>query len=256
MNPGNLLKLQMLAVLVACFLALPALSQSTTAGAVIDSVMEAYGGRRALLAVRAYRLDGVLRAHVRKRNAEVVRIVRRPLDLDVMIRYPSGMEIRRNAAGGAWRGGSPHTLVPVQGPMRGAVVLQAARANLPWLLEEMRGRARLSRSASGFYVLEIPVEEGLLLIVFVDGATRRIVRSESVVKAGKREIRFQTQYSDFRKVKGVLFPFREETYVSNVHTGTTVVNRIRVNPPDEGLKLPIPPGHPGGERRLKFSSLP
>lgn len=256
MNPRKFLKLQMLAVLAACFLAPPALAQPTTAVAVIDSVMAAYGGRPSLLAVRAYRLDGVLRAHVLKRNAEVVRIVRTPLDMDLMIRYPSKMEIRRKEAGEVWRGGSPHTLSPVRGPLRGSVVLQAARVNYPWILDEMKDRARLSRSADGFDALEMPVEEGLRLIAFVDRTTRRIVRSESVVKAGKRKIRFLTRYSDFRKVEGVLFPFREETYISKMHTGTTVVVRIRVNPPDEGMKFPIPPGHPGGERRLKFSSLP
>lgn len=41
---------------------------------------------------------------------------------------------------------------------------------------------------------------------------------------------FATQYSDFRKVDGVLFPFHEESWVQGTHTASTDVRTVQWNP--------------------------
>ena len=69
----------------------------------------------------------------------------------------------------------------------------------------------------------------------IDRQSRLITRAVGLVSAGPRAIRFQTDFSDFREVDGVIFPFREENHASGVHIGRTTVTSILINPPDERL---------------------
>jgi hypothetical protein len=227
--------------------ATPVAAQSNGAKAFIDNVIEAYGGRQHVLSVRAYRLEANMQAHIRKKNARVTRIVEGPLRLKVLIRYPSRAEVRVLDGKRAWRGPSPSKLALVRGPMQASMVLQAARANLPWILDKMRSQVRLARTKDASPVLEVFVGEGLMLRAFVDARTHRVIRSESLLAHGQMKVRFQAVYSDFRKVDGVLFPFHEENFASGMHTGTTKVRSIQLNPPGAGLELPVFSGHSGGD---------
>ncbi|MGE5303241.1 MAG: hypothetical protein ACM3TN_07915, partial [Alphaproteobacteria bacterium] len=89
--------------------------------------------------------------------------------------------------------------------------------------------------------LAVPIDEGMVLRVTVDPKTHRIVRSDGAIRMGSAEVSFETQYSDFRIVDRVLFPFQEENYASGVHTGTTKVKSILLNPSGSALDLPGSP---------------
>jgi hypothetical protein len=43
---------------------------------------------------------------------------------------------------------------------------------------------------------------------------------------GVGSLEFVTAYSDFRKVSGVLVPFREENFVQGRHSGTTELQTV------------------------------
>jgi hypothetical protein len=113
------------------------------------------------------------------------------------------------------------------------MVLQAARADIPWILEERRGSLKLLPPMDNGKLqgLEIPLGEGLTLTVYVEAATGRVVRSSGVLEAPGMKTNFATDYSDFRAVDGVLFPFREGNFASNQSTGDTVLTKVVVNPP-------------------------
>ena len=135
-----------------------------------------------------------------------------------------------------------HDLALVSGPLAGAMVLQAARSWLPQLLDDRRADATVAGSADGRTILAVRIGEGLMLRVFVEDATGLIVRSESVLEAAPASIGFATDYSDFRSVEGVVFPFREETFASGIHTGSTVLELVEVNPRGARATLPVPGG--------------
>lgn len=117
-------------------------------------------------------------------------------------------------------------------------MLQAVRATLPWILEELKAQTHLIKRRDRAPVLEISLDEGLVVRAIVDPQTHRIVRSEGLLRIGAAEIRFETEYSDFRTVDGVLFAFHEENHASGTHTGTTVVKSIQLNPVGNALQLP------------------
>ena len=78
--------------------------------------------------------------------------------------------------------------------------------------------------------LQIILEPGLILRLYVDPKTSLILYSQAILNTEKMKTHFETAYSDFRKVDGVLFPYHEENWASGFHTGTTVIEKITLNP--------------------------
>ena len=77
--------------------------------------------------------------------------------------------------------------------------------------------------------LLVPMGGGIELTAFVDERSHRILRSEGSMPAGPMgRLEFWTNYSDFRRVKGVLFAFAEENFASGTRTGQTKLESIEV----------------------------
>ncbi len=237
----TLLRSMRIAGLLCGFLAAAgtASAQRHDAGGLIDRVMEAYGGSQKLRSIKAYRLQGTLRAHQRRRDGEFIRISEGFDRLKVLVRYATNMELRVVDGKRGWRGRSRQELGPAHGPMLDAMLLQAARARLPWILDRFRDRVRLVKEEKeNSLVLEMPLQSGLLLRAFLDTKSIRIVRTESILPAGAMQMKFTSDYADFRNVSGVFFPFREENYASGVHTASMAVQELIFNPTADQMKLP------------------
>jgi hypothetical protein len=116
------------------------------------------------------------------------------------------------------------------------MILQVARANIPWILMEAdRDFAWTPDGAdAGVGILSTQVREGLELRLFVDQETFRVVRSQGLLSMGGQPMAFETTYSDFNKLGGVLFPFAEETYAAGVHTASIRITHIR---PDSDTQI-------------------
>ncbi|MFQ5572152.1 MAG: hypothetical protein ACE5G0_20940 [Rhodothermales bacterium] len=210
-------------------------AQTDDVEAFIERLMEAYGGREALAGVQGYRLEASMHAYLHNEDADVVRDVDLGERLEVVIQYPDVAEVRVLEGEAGWRGRSGEDLEPVEEPLLGAMVLQATRANMPWVLDQMKDRARLF-FLEGHKVqmgVEVQVKEGLIFRAYVDPETFLIVQAQSVVQAGAMQIEFETKYSDFREVEGLFFPFHEENYASGSHTATTTVQQVMLKPKAE-----------------------
>ena len=211
---------------------------SLNASEIASRVVAAYGNPNDVMSVLAYRLDADITAHARQKRGAVSRISEGPDQLTVMVSYATDTEIRIFKDGHVWRGPSFQKLTPASGPLRSAVILQAARSYLPWLLVHAKNTPRLESNGDDYHVLDIEPGEDMLLRVFVDKKTFLISRAESLVKAGEKVVIFRTEYSDYREIGGVLFPFLEENYASGVHTATTNVRGIKLNPSSGILEAP------------------
>jgi hypothetical protein len=224
-----------LLALCACAPAAPLRAAAAAApglGALIDTTLAAYGGAAALEKVKAYRMEGTVSSVMRGTGA-LVRTFARPDRLKIALDYPNHPETRILDGGKGWRSDGKGNMAPVEGFLVTSMALQAARADLPWLLAERRATIRLLAPMEGGTLqgLEIPLAAGLQLTVYVEVATGRIVRSSGVLDAPGMKTNFATDYADFRVVDGVLFPFREANFASNQSTGDTVITKVVVNPP-------------------------
>ena len=199
--------------------------------ALIDSVLTEYGGKAALDKVRAYRMEGTV-SSVMRGNGALMRTFARPDRLKITLDYPNHPEARILDGGKGWRSDGKGNMSQADGFLLTSMVLQAARADLPWLLDERRTSLKMLAAMEGGKLqgVEIPLGAGLTLTVYIDAATGRIVRSSSVLDAPGMKTNFATDYSDFRTVDGVLFSFKEANFASNQSTGDTVITRVTVNP--------------------------
>jgi len=206
--------------------------------ATIDKVVEAYGGRSRLTDVDAYRLEATMQAVRRGEQADVIRIIEGVDRLALMLRYPSQTEVRVFRDGQAWVGSDPDKLELAQDTPGSAIVLQAARINIVRMLDELRLRVRQGNVSETSTVLELRLAANLWVRALIDKATHRVIATQSLMRVGEQPMLFETQYSDFREVDGVLFAFHEEKYAGGMHMGSIDVHQIEINPKPERLKLP------------------
>jgi hypothetical protein len=109
--------------------------------------------------------------------------------------------------------------------------LQAARLALPYLLVEKRASLKDLGTKDDVRSIEIPLSASLTLTLSIDTTTSHILRSSG--KASGLE--FIVDYSDFRRVGGLLFPFAEAGTAQGMPTANTKIDTIEVNAP------PTPP---------------
>lgn len=200
--------------------------------ALVDRVLAAYGGKAALEKVRAYRMEGSVDSAMQGTGA-MVRTFARPDRLRIQLDYPGRPETRILDGAKGWRSDASGRAVPVEGFLLSSMVLQAARAGLPWVLHERRASLKLQPPIQDgrYQGLELPLGGGLTLFAFVELASGRIVRSEGILDVPGMSTTFVAEYADWRAVDGVLFPFHEDNYASGQATGQTTITKVTVNPP-------------------------
>jgi hypothetical protein len=193
---------------------------------LVSRVARAYGGEKALARIKVWRETGTLASP--RGVARTVRLFAPPARLRVEIAYPGGGgEVRILDGQEGWRDGEP-----VVGPPRDAMILQAARLDLPGLLLRNRGRlvdlGKVEREGRTLRGIGVPMAGNLNVALIVDPKTGRILRSEGALPGPGGQIRFATDYSDFRAVGGVLFAFHEENFASGQRTGETRLEKIEL----------------------------
>jgi hypothetical protein len=155
----------------------------------------------------------------------MTRIFERPVRLRVSIAYGAETEQRVLDGMQGWREGRP-----VQGPPHLAMVLQAARLDLPLLLVAQAGSlldgGTVERDGRSLRVAVLPLGDGMALAAEIDPGTARVVRVVARLDLPGAAAEFVTELSDFRRVEGQLVPFREESVAQGRRTGTTVLSRV------------------------------
>ncbi|MCC6650250.1 MAG: hypothetical protein IT348_03780 [Candidatus Eisenbacteria bacterium] len=219
---------------------------------LIERVTDAYGGRAALDSVQSYRAEGLLLSVMRHSESPTIRVFARPDRFKVFIDYEGGAEARIVDGRQGWRNEPGGPLAPATGPMYSAMVLQAARIGVPWILYERADEATWTDSLTQDGVrcpgIEIPLSVNLWLRAWVSPVTGLVVRSQGLMSHGGMSTHFETVYSDHRKVGRVKFAFREENFASGQQTGVTSVRYLVPNVrlrPDEFSPPGAPPARPG-----------
>ena len=201
---------------------------------LIDRILDAYGGEK-LDTVKTYRMVGMVAAKMRKTEGKMLRLFARPDRLYVDLAYKVNPERRYLDRGRGWRtdpGGGG--IREVDGPLLKSMALQAARSNIPWVLSGRRKDVTqippLKVGEAMTIGMQIILEPGLILRLYAEPKTARIVYSQAVLNTETIKTHFETAYSDFKEIHGVLFAHHEENWASGFHTGTTEIQKITLNP--------------------------
>jgi outer membrane lipoprotein-sorting protein len=196
---------------------------------VVSNVMKEYGGLPAWQKVTSLGETGTVVPMMRKGDGKMTRFWQKPDKLRIEIVYPTNSEVRVVDGDHGTRNDKE-----VTGGSLDAMKLQAARLALPTLLAEKRASLHDLGLHDGLHAVEIPLSATLTLTVTIDPKTWHIVRSTG--KASGLE--FIVDYSDFRRVNGLLFPFAEAGSAQGMPTATTKIESVVINAP------PAPPPPP------------
>jgi hypothetical protein len=197
--------------------------------ALVAKVLAAYGGRPALEKARVVRQEGTVTSVMHDGTGKLARLFARPGSLRVEVAYPGDPpEVRVVHAGYGDRNG-----VDVTGSVRHvAMILQAARLALPLSLAEkearLSDRGTVERDGQRRRVLALALPHDLELLIEIDPATARIVRSAGTMPSPAGTMEFATIYSEWKKVGGVLFATHEESFARGQHTGATSLSKIEL----------------------------
>jgi outer membrane lipoprotein-sorting protein len=157
---------------------------------------------------------------MRKGDGKVIRFWQKPDKLRFDVTYPTNHEVRVVDGDKGTRNDKE-----VTGPSLDAMKLQAARLALPLLLADKRASLHDLGTKDGIRTIEIPLSASLTLTVTVDQKSWHILRSAG--KAG--ELEFVVDYSDFRRVGGLLFPLAEAGMAQGTPTANTKLDTIEIN---------------------------
>lgn len=201
-----------------------ATAQTLDGTQVVEKILQAYGGRNALQHIKTIKHSGSIQSYRLGKTGNLDRLFQRPGTLRVDIAYPGGpTEQRLTTTQGAWRDGHPATV-----PMHEAMTLQAARFRLPLLLTEKP--VIVLGEEGGKLHLGMKLSETTAMEVYVDPKNWRILRSVGRMVMSGMNMAFTADYSDFRKVGGVLFAYREDLTAMGMRTGQVQLKSIEINP--------------------------
>jgi hypothetical protein len=195
---------------------------------VVGNVMKEYGGTAAWQKVSTIRETGKVVPAMRKGDGATTRTWQKPDKLRVEIVYPTETELRVVDGDRGTRNDKE-----VTGAGLDAMKLQEARLELPLLLVQKRASLRDVGMREGFHAIEIPVSASLTVTVDIDPKSWRIVRSTGKTTG----LEFSVDYSDFRRVDGLLFAFAEGGMAQGMPTAKTTLDAIVIN----GPAAPPPP---------------
>ena len=226
-----------LLILLSFLLGLPAAAAAEASLAEILARVEAAYGTTAPAAIR----ETGTTSSQRRGEGRLTRLYRAPDHFRIDIAYAGGGESRGLAGPRAWA--QEQAANPA---LRGAIVLQAARIGLPWNLLARRAAALDRGSEPGpdgrpRRAVELPLEEGLRLLLEIDPESGRILRPRGLQNVGPSIVEFATEYSDFRRRGERLHAALEQHYAMGRHIGHSTIEQVDY-PATIGDDEFLPPG--------------
>jgi len=229
-------KLLRLTLLGLGFMSLPAtaLEQDAASLALVDKVVQAYGGAVQIEQMVSLNADGFINAIVRNASGTYKRWFQRPRMLRVETVYPATSETRVLNGELAWRITGGNLMTGAEGPARMAMIYQYKQLDLPYGL--LKGSYNLRHAGSetigkqATEVMDLWDDEGPAIRVNVDSTSHLIVKVTGHIEAGGHAMVLAAVFSDFRLVDGMQLPFHIDNYVGNTAISETVITRYAINP--------------------------
>lgn len=199
----------------------------------VKEVIAAYGGEEQLAQIKTVYAKGAIEAFMRGDKGTSTRWFKRPRKLRAELRYQKSSELRLLNGYRGWRGSSMETLREVHGPPYLAMAYQVKHLDLPFgFLDRGYKITYLGRET----LRDVPVEtlqlednEGTVMRVYVDAATRLIVKVAGTFGTGLGGAELAAEFADFRDVQGVKFPFKITNYSGGNRIAETAVTEISLN---------------------------
>ncbi len=203
--------------------------------AVVRRIIDAYGGTTVLGDIHSFSATGVLESPLYERPAKYsVALEQQGRKLRVEIQSGNSFELRiLNGAKGYYRtDASP--IVAVAGSRLLAMVYQFKELTMLHQLMASSfsiidgGKSTVNGAPVRIFLLSDP--EGPPMKLYVDAKSHRIVRDSGIFIMEGAETELSSEFRDFKRVDGRLFPFRIINYAGGQRIGELHISEYKVNP--------------------------
>lgn len=207
---------------------------------IIGAVLAAYGGEKEVVQIRSVIARGSITDFMKDRQGAYARYYMRPQKLRIEIMPDQGGEVRLLDGMQGWQGNldllreaRPFTVQ--------SMYYQYGYLDLPMGFADKSYRVsyqgRKEYQGRLYDLLHVEVKGTSQLRVFIDPETHLIARVAADFDMGMGSSELATVYEDFRRVGGVLFPFRLINYAGNRKLSVISLSEIKVNANIPGEKF-------------------
>ncbi|HTR44188.1 MAG TPA: hypothetical protein VMH06_00650 [Thermodesulfovibrionales bacterium] len=201
---------------------------------LVDKVIDAYGGREAIEGMHSLHLRGKIEAFMLHDRGTYELWFRRERKLRVETKYQHAWEVRILNGERGYRSSDSLPLEEVFGPRYFAMVYQYKHLDiLHDLLKgtyQIRSAGRSSLNGNDVEVLRLKDSEGTVMDIVVEARTFHIVKVTGYFSAEGKKTELSAEFSDFRKVGALQFPFRVTNYAAGMKIAETVIDEYSLNP--------------------------
>jgi hypothetical protein len=195
-------------------------------------ILHAYGGRKVLENVRSVYMKGKIRAFAFDDKGTYEYYLKRGRKLRVNVRYTRSTEERiLKGNKGYESSGAGFTLV--SGERYLGVLYQYKQIDLPYSLlnDEYKISYQGKEDVSGrkAYVLGLDSAEGPYMTIYVDAKSFFIIKVSGLFSMGSATMTLSAEFSDFRRVQGIMLPYQINNFAGNQKIAETAVEKYEIN---------------------------
>lgn len=207
------------------------LENSSDGKALLASVIDASGGREHLETLKGYRATWALTSAVYSEASNIIKSVATGRHHRIHLERSDHYQTRILSGRQAWFA-NPDTVIALNHMRYKAEIFSNLVLNLPLSIENEPYASRRygTRTDDPLQYLYLEKADSLLLVVGVDPADYTIRVVEGVVKEGQHSMTFVNKLSDYKKVRGYLFPHSLTNISMGLKVGEAVISEIEVNP--------------------------
>lgn len=203
------------------------------ASRVVAGIIKAYGGKDAIMGVKNVYATGEITAVMRDDKGTYTRYIEHDRKLRVETIYGRSSEVRIMDGDAGWRTGERGALEKVTSFRLLAMVYQYKQLDLPYGLLTNTYKVRLAGEGEvdGRHVdiLALDDVEGPPMDVYVDSREFHILKVTGYMNVNGNQTDLSVEFGDFRKVGGMLQPFRITNYSGGRLIGHTTIKDCKAN---------------------------
>jgi len=201
---------------------------------IINKVVEASGGKETIESMRSLYAKGEIEAFMLHDQGTYEFYFKQGRKLRVETRYKHSSELRILNGDKGYRSNDGLPFEEVHGPRYFAMVYQYKH------LDILRGLANgiynvslegvSSVNGDDVDILKLNDKEGTLMDIYVGKSNPLILKVTGYFSEGSKKMNLSSEFSDFRKVRGLVLPFKTTNYAEGLKIGQTVINQYVMNP--------------------------
>jgi hypothetical protein len=201
---------------------------------IIDKVIDAYGGKKVVEGIRSLSANGNIEAFMLQDHGTYELYFKRERKLRVETKYRHSSEVRILNGDKGYRRSDILPFEEVHGPRFLSMVYQYKHLDM---VHDLARGAYQIRSAGGSLlngdkveVLRLNDKEGAIMDIYIDAQSYFIVKVTAYFTEGSKNIELSSEFSDFKKVGGAVFPFTITNYAGGMKIAQTVMEKYSLNP--------------------------